>query len=91
MKFGEARGPDQVKAFSKMKRRQRRGSDGRRPGSFRTGVLRVWSVEPVDLWSVQLWKGSLRPFHEIPEVKATFIASFGYYLASHYVDICFDV
>ena len=61
-----------------MKRRQRQGSDGRCPGSFRTAVLRVWSVEPLM---------SLRPFHEIPEVKATFIASLKYYLTSHSVDI----
>ena len=82
VKFGEARSPAQVKAFSKMKRSQRQGSVERHPGSFRTAVLRVWSVEPLM---------SLRPFHEIAEVKATFIASLGYYLTSHYVDICFDV
>ena len=81
VKFGEARSPAQVKAFSKMKRSQRQGSVERHPGSFRTAVLRVWSVEPLM---------SLRPFHEIPEVKATFIASLRY-LTSHYADICFDV
>ena len=80
VKFGEAGSPAQEKAFSKM--RQRQISVGRRPGSLRTAVLRVWSVEPLM---------SLRPFHEIPEVKATFIASLRYYLTSHYVDICFDV
>ena len=73
--------PAQEKAFSKMKR-QRQGSIERRPDSFRTAVLRVWSVEPLM---------SLRPFYEIPEVKTTFISSLRYYLTSHYVDICFDV
>ena len=82
VKFGEAGSPAQVKAFSKMKRRQRQGSVERHPGSFRTAVLRVWSLEPLT---------SLRPFPEIPEVKATFIESLRYYLTSQYVDICFDV
>ena len=57
-----------------MKRRQRQGSDRRCPGSFKAAVLRVWSVE--------LWM-SLRPFHEIPEVKTIFLASLRYYLTSH--------
>ena len=69
VKFGEAGSPAQVKAFSKMKRRQRQGSVERHPGSFKTAVLRVLSVECLM---------SLRPFHEIPEVKATFIASLRY-------------
>ena len=59
----------------------KQGSVERRPGLFRTAVLRVWSVKPLT---------SLR-CHEIPEVKATFIASLKYYLTSHSVDICFDV
>ena len=59
----------------------KQGSVERRPGLFRTAVLRVWSVKPLT---------SLR-CHEIPEVKATFIASLRYYLTSHSVDICFDV
>ena len=41
----------------------KQGSVERRPGLFRTAVLRVWSVKPLT---------SLR-CHEIPEVKATFI------------------
>ena len=82
VKFGEAGSPAQVKAFSKMKRRQRQGSVERHPFSFKTAILRVLSVERLM---------SLRPFHEIPEVKATFIASLRYYLTSQYVDICFDV
>ena len=65
-----------------MTRRQRQGSVGRLPGLFRTAVLRVWSVELLT---------SLRPFHEIHEVKPTFIALLRYYLTFHYVDISFEV
>ena len=70
------------KHFPKMKRSRRQISVQRRAGTFRTAVLRVWSVEPLM---------SLRPFPEIPEVKTTLTALLRYYLTSHCVDICFDV